>query len=72
VLGRDPHTVWDIADYRVPVVRNGETPPIGNHLLSNTDWESSLDLNDAASMNRFETKEMKAKPKRRIGRALLR
>jgi hypothetical protein len=51
---RDPHTIWDIADYRVPVVRKGETLPIGNHLLSNTDWEGSLDLNDAASMNRFD------------------
>ncbi len=58
---RDPHAIWHIADSRTPVVIDGkpimlgDKPlPLGNHLLSNTDWAGNLDLNDAKAMGRFD------------------
>jgi hypothetical protein len=51
---RDPHAIWNIADVRTPVTIKGKTLPLGNHLLSDTDWEGSLDLNDVPTMRRFD------------------
>ncbi len=51
---RDPHAIWRIAGNRTPVTIEGETLPLGNRLLSGTDWEGSLDLNDAEAMDRFD------------------
>lgn len=56
----EPRTIWTIADNRTPAVINGQPlmfrgkpVPLGNHLLSGTNWSGSLDLNDASVMRRF-------------------
>lgn len=49
----DPHAIWRIADHRTPVTIEGEPLPLGNHLLSGNDWERSLDLKDAPTLERF-------------------
>jgi GNAT superfamily N-acetyltransferase len=49
----DPHAIWRIADKRTPVTIEAETLPLGTHLLSGSDWEGSLDLKDAPTMERF-------------------
>ena len=51
---RDPHAIWEVADNRTPVTIEGETLPLGNHLLLSSDWKGSLDLKDAKVMRRFD------------------
>ena len=61
VRNPDPRAIWNIADSRTPVVIDGKPVmlgdqplPLGNHLLSDTDWAGNLDLNDAEAMRRFD------------------
>jgi hypothetical protein len=51
---RDLRTIWRIADYQTPVTIGNRSMPLGKHLLLGSGWDGSLDLGDAAAMDRFD------------------
>lgn len=52
---RDPRTIWNIADIREPFSdpQKPKTNTLGKALLLGSSWHGSLDLSDAATMERF-------------------
>lgn len=60
----DPKTLWKISDLTTPAYDSPfsrTSQPLGKALLLGTDWNGSLNLKDAESMNRFNTYVSKPK-----------